>query len=94
MFGVREIVVGGFLLIAERGRQATAKRGGTVAQQGAGDDEVRRAIWWNVATDGLDAAAIAVSFAQDSLEGPVFAKMLTTALVYFAAGLQTAWFYS
>lgn len=94
MFGVREIIVGGFLVLAERGRQAIARRGSTVAQQSAAADEVRRAIWWNVATDGLDAVAIVISFGQDSLDGPVFAKMVTTALVYFAAGLQTAWLYS
>ncbi|KAK5659607.1 hypothetical protein OQA88_811 [Cercophora sp. LCS_1] len=89
MFGVREIVVGETLLLAER--SASAKRG-TVAQV-AGDEEVRRAIWLNVATDSLDVVALGFAFAQGILETATIGQLVGTAVLYAGAGLGTAWLY-
>ncbi|KAK3325006.1 hypothetical protein B0H66DRAFT_547227 [Apodospora peruviana] len=85
-FGVREIVVGGFLLYAERKRRAASPTNG--------GDEVRRAIWWNVATDALDAVALVIAYGVGSLQGgAVFNKMLGTALVMVFLGVETAVLY-
>lgn len=84
-FGVREIVIGGFLVHAEQKRRSAG---------GGGGAEIRRAIWWNVATDALDAVAIVAAHAQGSLDGGVvFWKMVGTALVMVAAGVETGWLY-
>lgn len=73
------------MLHAERKRQSGSGGGG----------EVRRAIWWNVATDALDAVALLVAYAQGSMEGGmVFGKMLGTALVMVVVGVETGWFYA
>ena len=87
MFGVREIIVGEWLLLAER--SATAKRG--TAAQDAGSEEVKRAIWLNVATDSLDLVAVGLAFAQGLLGGVTAAKMTGTAVVYAVMGAEAGW---
>ncbi|KAK4443186.1 hypothetical protein QBC34DRAFT_417532 [Podospora aff. communis PSN243] len=89
MFGVREIIVGEALLLADR--SAKAKRG-TAAQE-AGHEEVKRAIWLNIATDSLDVVALAFALAQGVLDKVTIGKMTVTALLYAGMGLETAWLY-
>ncbi|KAK0631477.1 hypothetical protein B0T14DRAFT_501776 [Immersiella caudata] len=89
MFGVREIIVGEALLLADR--SAKAKRG-TAAQE-AGHEEVKRAIWLNVVTDALDVVALGFALAQGVLDTATIGKMTVTALLYVGMGLETAWLY-
>ncbi|KAK4122129.1 hypothetical protein N657DRAFT_646794 [Parathielavia appendiculata] len=99
-FGVREM--GGWLLLAERSAESARRRSsGAVAYPSAataqlvrGEQEVRRAIWLNVATDSMDALTLAAVFMQGSLmDGVVLVKILGAALVMVAAVLETAWAY-
>ncbi|KAK0657744.1 hypothetical protein B0T16DRAFT_453178 [Cercophora newfieldiana] len=89
MFGVREIIVGEALLLAER--SAAAKRG-TDAQE-AGHEEVKRSIWLNVATDSLDIAALGFAFAQGILDNMTFGRLTLTAVLYAGMGLEAALLY-
>ncbi|KAK1749542.1 hypothetical protein QBC47DRAFT_395637 [Echria macrotheca] len=89
MFGVREIIVGEALLLAER--SAAAKRG--TAEEEAGHEEVTRSIWLNVATDSLDVVALAFGFAQGSLDTLATWKMVLTAVLYAGMGLEASLLY-
>ncbi|KAK0717565.1 hypothetical protein B0T26DRAFT_299349 [Lasiosphaeria miniovina] len=94
-FGVREIVVGAGLVLAERQHATSAAVGGGGGGQGD-DTGLKRAIWLSAATDGLDLIALAFAFAlskEGVLDGATLAKMAGTAALYAAAGLQTAWWY-
>ena len=91
MFGGREIVIGEGLLLAER--SAESARADTKAQLAAGE-EVRRAVWLNVAMDSMDALAIIATFLHGSLvDGVVLAKLFGGALFMLSTGLETAWLY-
>ncbi|KAK0705484.1 hypothetical protein B0H67DRAFT_384904 [Lasiosphaeris hirsuta] len=90
MFGVREITIGSTLLLAER--SAASKRGIPVAHQ-AGREEVRRNIWLNVATDGMDLVFLACLFASGTVSGDVLARTAVGAVAMLVLGVETAWLY-
>jgi len=89
MFGVREIIVGELLLLAER--SASSKRG--TAAQDAGDGEVKRAIWLNVGTDGLDILAVGLALGQGVLDWGTAGRLGGTAVLYAGMGVGLKWLY-
>ncbi|KAK5662365.1 hypothetical protein OQA88_8275 [Cercophora sp. LCS_1] len=82
LFGVRDIVIGWLLLLAHAKRTPIS-----------GDGEVRRAIWWNIVMDGLDALTLGLAFAQGDLEAGLFGKMVGGSLLDLGMGLALAWSY-
>jgi len=89
MFGVREIIVGELLLLAER--SASSKRG--TAAQDSGDGEVKRAIWLNVGTDGLDILAVGLALGQGMLDWGTAGRLGGTAVLYAGMGVGLRWLY-
>ncbi|KAK0713360.1 hypothetical protein B0T26DRAFT_717252 [Lasiosphaeria miniovina] len=91
-FGVREIVIGAGLVVAERQHTTSIAAG-----QGDRDSRgLKRAIWLSAATDGLDLVALGLAFAfaeEGVLDTPMLCKMAETAALYAIAGLQIAWWY-
>lgn len=94
MFGGREIVIGEGLLLAERSAESARRVAADTKAQFAAGEEVRRAVWLNVATDSMDALAIIAAFLHGSLvDGVVLAKLFGGALFMLSTGLETAWLY-
>jgi hypothetical protein len=83
MFGVREIVIGEGLLLAERYSSTEAH-----AQQ-----QVKRATWANVATDGLDLAAVLLTLWFGVAEGLPLGMMSAMAGLFVGLGFGAVWAY-
>lgn len=89
MFGAREIVIGEGLLLAERCESTSH---GTPHLQAA-HQQVTRAIWANIATDGLDIVALLLTLSAGMADGVPVGKMTVTAGLFVALGLEAAWMY-
>jgi hypothetical protein len=87
MFGAREIVIGEGLLLAERCESTSH---GTPHSQAA-HQQVVRAIWANIATDGLDIVAVLLALVIGMTDGVPVGKMVITAGLFVVLGLEAAW---
>ena len=89
MFGIREITIGLGLFLAKR--SAPRKRGIPRLEE-VGREEVRRGIWLNVLTDGLDLVFLGGLFLSgESVGGVVLGRMAVEAVGMLGAG--SAWLY-
>lgn len=86
MFGAREIVIGEGLLLAEWTSQGRP-------HPKAAHQQVARAIWANVAIDGLDIVAVLLTLAVGVADGVPVGKMAATAGLFVVLGLEAAWMY-
>ncbi|KAK1830669.1 hypothetical protein QBC39DRAFT_353597 [Podospora conica] len=89
MFGAREIVIGEGLLLAER-HQSTSH--GT-PQMHAAHQQLVRAIWANIAKDGLDILAVLVTLGLGMADEVPVGKMAATAGLFVGLGLGAVWMY-
>lgn len=86
MLGAREIVIGEGLLLAE-----SASHGTPHLQ--AARQQVARGIWANIATDGLDIAAVLLTLVVGMADGVPVGKMAATAGLFVVLGLEAVWMY-
>jgi len=92
MFGAREVVLGSFLLAAERNR-AAAVRHSNPKEESVARKEVVRAIWHNAAADGMDVLILIAAGAAGALEGRPLFMLVGAAGLFAGMGLELAGLY-
>ena len=90
MFGVREIVIGEGLLLAEK--LVSTQRESAHSQPA--QQQLSRAIWGNVLTDGLDIVAVLLTMGFGVAEGLPLRIMSAIAGLFVVMGFEAAWVYN
>ena len=89
MLGVRKIVIGEALLLAEK--HLSTRR--ETAHSGPARQQMSRAIWGNIAINGLDIVAVLLTMGFGVAEGLPPMKMLVIAGLFVVIGFEAAWVY-